>query len=51
VDAFDRQRCRRRAVERFSRDRMVGDHLALYERVSRPPLRERRAEPPSLVTA
>ncbi len=35
LDAFDRQRCRARAVERFSRDRMVDDHIALYERVSR----------------
>jgi glycosyltransferase involved in cell wall biosynthesis len=51
VDAFDRQRCRQRAAERFGRDGMVDDHLALYERVSRSPLRRRRAEQPSLVTA
>jgi glycosyltransferase involved in cell wall biosynthesis len=51
VDTIDRQRCRRRAIERFSRDRMVEDHLALYERVSRPPLHKHRAEPSSLVGA
>jgi glycosyltransferase involved in cell wall biosynthesis len=33
VDGIDRVRCRRRAVERFSADRMVADHVALYERV------------------
>jgi len=36
VDAFDRMRCRQRAVERFSADRMVADHLALYARISTP---------------
>ncbi|MFN2564545.1 MAG: glycosyltransferase family 4 protein, partial [Gemmatimonadaceae bacterium] len=51
VDTFDREQCRQRAVERFSRGRMVDDHLALYARVSRPPLRHLRAEQPSLVTA
>jgi glycosyltransferase involved in cell wall biosynthesis len=51
VDSFDRQRCRRRAIERFGRDRMVEDHLALYERVARPPLHEQRAEPSSLIMA
>jgi glycosyltransferase involved in cell wall biosynthesis len=35
VDKFNRRRCRERAVQRFSRDRMVADHLALYERVRR----------------
>ncbi|HEX7118629.1 MAG TPA: glycosyltransferase family 4 protein [Longimicrobiales bacterium] len=35
VDRFDRRRCRERAVERFSRDRMVRDHEKLYERVAR----------------
>lgn len=34
VDAFDRQRCRTRAVQRFSRGRMVAQHIALYERVA-----------------
>ncbi len=34
VDAIDRARCRERAIERFSADRMVTDHVALYERVS-----------------
>jgi glycosyltransferase involved in cell wall biosynthesis len=38
LDRFDRVRCRERAVERFSRDRMVEQHLALYERVRRPAL-------------
>ncbi|HET8654931.1 MAG TPA: glycosyltransferase family 4 protein [Longimicrobiaceae bacterium] len=33
LDVFDRQRCRERAVERFGRDRMVEDHLALYRRI------------------
>jgi glycosyltransferase involved in cell wall biosynthesis len=51
VDTFDRQRCRRRAVERFSRDHMVADHLALYEQVCRGPLRERRVAPASLTVA
>jgi glycosyltransferase involved in cell wall biosynthesis len=35
IDGFDRRRCQIRAVERFSRDRMVREHLALYERVQR----------------
>ena len=35
VDSFNRQRCRERAVERFSRDRMVTDHVKLYERIRR----------------
>lgn len=33
IDAFDRLRCRARAVERFSRERMVADHVRLYARV------------------
>jgi glycosyltransferase involved in cell wall biosynthesis len=45
ADRFDRVRCRQRAIERFSADRMVDDHVALYERVSTtpaaPPLRHR----------
>jgi glycosyltransferase involved in cell wall biosynthesis len=44
ADDFDRERCRLRAVERFSRDRMVEDHLRLYERV----VREARAAFPHL---
>lgn len=32
LEGFDRQRCRERAVERFSRDRLVRDHLGLYEK-------------------
>ena len=35
VDSFDRLRCRSRAVQRFSRDRMVAQHIALYERLAR----------------
>jgi glycosyltransferase involved in cell wall biosynthesis len=35
VDSFDRARCRSRAVQRFSRDRMVAQHIALYERIAR----------------
>ncbi|HEX6937956.1 MAG TPA: glycosyltransferase family 4 protein [Longimicrobiales bacterium] len=38
VDRFDRRRCRERAIERFSRERMVRDHERLYERM----VRERR---------
>ena len=33
LDTFDRGLCRRRAIERFSRDRLVTDHLRLYQRV------------------
>jgi glycosyltransferase involved in cell wall biosynthesis len=33
IDGFDRRRCRERAIERFSRDRMVADHVRLYERI------------------
>jgi glycosyltransferase involved in cell wall biosynthesis len=33
VDRIDRVRCRVRAIERFSADRMVDEHIALYERV------------------
>ncbi|HEV8296359.1 MAG TPA: glycosyltransferase family 4 protein [Acidimicrobiales bacterium] len=33
VDAVDRGVCRKDAAERFSTERMVGDHVALYERV------------------
>lgn len=40
VDGFDRAQCRERAVERFSAERMVADHEALYRRV----LAERAAQ-------
>jgi glycosyltransferase involved in cell wall biosynthesis len=33
LDHFDRAACRRRAIERFSRERMAAAHLALYESV------------------
>jgi glycosyltransferase involved in cell wall biosynthesis len=33
IDQFDRCLCRARAIERFSRDRMVARHEALYERI------------------
>ena len=33
LEEFDRVRCRQRAIERFSADRMVTDHVALYERI------------------
>ena len=35
VDDFDRAACRVRAVERFSRERMVRDHERLYRRIVR----------------
>lgn len=35
VDDFNRERCRERAVLRFSRERMVADHVAMYERIRR----------------
>jgi hypothetical protein len=34
LDGFDRRACRARAIERFSRERMVADHEALYARVA-----------------
>ena len=52
IDAFDRQRCRSRAVRRFGRDRMVAQHVALYERIARTAsLSLRQREPASLLTA
>lgn len=35
LDSFDRLRCRSRACQRFSRERMIAQHIALYERVAR----------------
>jgi glycosyltransferase involved in cell wall biosynthesis len=43
VDHIDRARCRVRAIGRFSRERMVTDHVKLYERVRD---RARRIGPP-----
>lgn len=34
AELIDREECRRRAVERFSRERLVADHLKLYERLA-----------------
>ncbi len=34
VDRFDRRRCRERAAERFSRERMTTDYLDIYARVA-----------------
>jgi glycosyltransferase involved in cell wall biosynthesis len=33
LDSFDRHRCRTHAITRFSRDRMVADHLRLYNQI------------------
>jgi glycosyltransferase involved in cell wall biosynthesis len=38
LDAIDRRVCRAAAEERFSTDRMLDDHMALFERVARPML-------------
>jgi hypothetical protein len=43
VDSIDRLLCRRRAVERFSADRMVDEHVALYERIRNPAASMRRS--------
>lgn len=47
VDGFDRRRCRERAIERFSRERMVQDYERIYERAiaSWPGARAGRSEP------
>jgi glycosyltransferase involved in cell wall biosynthesis len=33
IESINRRKCRQRAIERFSRERFVDDHLRLYERV------------------
>ena len=43
IETIDRVRCRQRAVERFSADRMVDDHVALYERIRNPAASVRRS--------
>jgi glycosyltransferase involved in cell wall biosynthesis len=35
IDDVNRRRCRERAIQRFSRDRMVADHIAMYDRIRR----------------
>jgi glycosyltransferase involved in cell wall biosynthesis len=45
LDQFDRQRCRLRAIERFSRERMVEEHERLYFRVSTGRPSEQRRQP------
>lgn len=45
VHAVDRERCRRRAVERFSYLRMARDHLELYEELIARAHRGRRSRP------
>lgn len=35
VERFDRERCRKRAIERFSRDRMVDEYERVYARAAR----------------
>ncbi len=44
LEGFDRLRCRERAVERFSRERMVREHVALYERILRAGVAELRQD-------
>jgi len=48
VQRFDRVRCRERAAQRFSAERMIGDYLALYHRAIRDfaGIPEERAELP-----
>jgi glycosyltransferase involved in cell wall biosynthesis len=38
IDRLDRGRCRKEAAERFSTERMVADHVRLYEKAARPQL-------------
>jgi glycosyltransferase involved in cell wall biosynthesis len=45
LDQFDRQRCRMRAIERFSRERMVEEHERLYLRLSTGRPSDRRRQP------
>lgn len=45
VEGFDRERCRKRAVERFSRNRMVDEYEKLYLRVASGPPARRRTVP------
>jgi glycosyltransferase involved in cell wall biosynthesis len=45
LERFDRERCRQRAVERFSRDRMVEDYERLYTHLARGAPQRRRPLP------
>jgi glycosyltransferase involved in cell wall biosynthesis len=45
LESFDRERCRQRAVERFSRDRMVEEYEILYARIARGTPQRKRALP------
>lgn len=45
LERFDRERCRKRAVERFSRDRMVDEYEHLYTHIARGTPHRRRALP------
>jgi glycosyltransferase involved in cell wall biosynthesis len=46
LERFDRAACRRRAVERFSSERMTRDYLAVYERAARGLTAEAEREAP-----
>jgi glycosyltransferase involved in cell wall biosynthesis len=43
LDDFDRVRCRQRAIDRFGRDRMITEYVALYERAGASDRPRRRA--------
>lgn len=45
LDSFDRRECRERAIERFSRGRMVADHELTYAKVTAPANRIGRTFP------
>jgi glycosyltransferase involved in cell wall biosynthesis len=43
IESIDRARCRQRAMERFNADRMVAEHVTLYERIRNPAASLRRS--------
>jgi glycosyltransferase involved in cell wall biosynthesis len=49
LDSFDRRRCRERAVERFSRKRMVANHERVYAEVAK--LGRIQTAPPQILKA